>query len=63
MIVRKNINFNEPLTDKQKKMLEALETRTPEPDEDCPELTDEMNSYLSAEEFRKPTVKSAVSRR
>lgn len=44
MIIRKNIDFNEPLTDKQIKMLEALETRVPEPDEDCPELTDEQLS-------------------
>jgi len=37
----KNINLNKPLTEEQIKMLEALKTRPVQPDENCPELTDE----------------------
>lgn len=42
MIIRKEIDLNEPLTDKQKQMLEELKDRPIEFDEDCPELTDEQ---------------------
>lgn len=42
MIIRKEIDFNQPLTPEQKQMLEALKDRPVQPDEDCPELTDEQ---------------------
>lgn len=42
MIIRKEINLNEPLTKKQEQMLDAMQTRPVQPDEDCPELTDEQ---------------------
>lgn len=42
MIIRKEIDLNEPLTEAQKQMLEALKDRPIEFDEDCPELTDEQ---------------------
>jgi len=42
MIIRKEIDFNEPLTQEQKKMLEELNSRPVQPDEDCPELSDEQ---------------------
>ena len=39
MIVRQEIDFNEPLTDSQVKILHELAERPVTPDEDCPELT------------------------
>lgn len=42
MIIRKEINLNGPLTKKQKQMLDAIQTRSVQPDKDCPELTDEQ---------------------
>ena len=39
MIVRQEIDFNEPLTDSQVKILHELAERPVMPDEDCPELT------------------------
>ena len=52
MIIRKEIDFNKPLTEKQKEMLEALKTRPVTPDEDCPELTDEqIAKYLLLKEM------------
>ncbi|MBQ8706843.1 MAG: hypothetical protein IJ523_02005 [Succinivibrionaceae bacterium] len=42
MIITKTINKDTPLTAEQIAMLEALKTREPEPDEDCPEITPEM---------------------
>lgn len=47
MIIRKEIDMNEPLTEEQKIMLEALKTRPVQPDEECPELTDEQLSRLA----------------
>lgn len=46
MTIRKEIDFNKPLTDEQKKTLEALEARPVVPDDDCPELTAEQLSQL-----------------
>ena len=40
MITRKEIDFNEPLTEAQVKMLEAMEARPAVPDDDCPEYTE-----------------------
>lgn len=40
MIIRKEIDLNKPLTTEQAKMLERAESRTVQPDEDCPELTE-----------------------
>ena len=37
--LRQEIDFNEPLTDSQVKMLHKLAERPVTPDEDCPELT------------------------
>lgn len=42
MNIRKEIDLNEPLTSEQKQMLEDLKTRPAQPDQDCPELTDEQ---------------------
>ena len=39
MIVRKEIDLDQPLTPTQEEMLNALESRPISPDEDCPELT------------------------
>ena len=46
MIIRKDIDLNQPLTEEQKKMLEELKTRPVQPDEDCPELTEEQLSQM-----------------
>lgn len=46
MTIRKEIDLDVPLTTEQKKMLEALKTRTVQPNEDCPELTAEQLSQL-----------------
>lgn len=67
MIIRKEIDFNKPLTDEQKKMLEELKTRPVTPDEDCPELTAEQLkqfarvSERNREERRKQTVTLRLS--
>lgn len=47
MIIRKEIDFNAPLSEKQKQMLEELEKRPVTPDEDCPELTSEQMARLA----------------
>lgn len=47
MIIRKEIDFNEPLTPEQKKMLADMESRTARPDEDCPELTADKLAELA----------------
>ena len=47
MITRKEIDLNKPLTEEQKRMLKELETRPVQPDEDCPELTDEQLSQMA----------------
>ncbi len=67
MIIRKEIDFNKPLTDEQKKMLEELKTRPITPDDDCPELTTEQLkqfarvSEKNREERRKQTVTLRLS--
>ena len=67
MIIRKEIDFNEPLTDEQKKMLEELKIRPVTPDDDCPELTAEQLkqfarvSEKNREERRKQTVTLRLS--
>jgi len=67
MTIRKEIDFNKPLTREQIKMLEALEKRQVVPDEDCPELTDEQLSefrrisVMKKEERRKQTVTIRLS--
>lgn len=40
MIIRKVIDVNQPLTENQKKMLEAMEARPVVPDDDCPEYSE-----------------------
>lgn len=42
MIVRKEIDLDQPLTPTQEEMLNALESRPISPDEDCHELTTEQ---------------------
>ena len=42
MIVRKEIDLNQPLTLAQTEMLNKLASRSITPDEDCPELTTEQ---------------------
>ncbi|MBD5138766.1 MAG: hypothetical protein HDT21_01365 [Ruminococcus sp.] len=41
MTIKKEIDFNQKLTDEQIKMLEALKSRPIAFDDDCPELTKE----------------------
>ncbi|MBP5655266.1 MAG: hypothetical protein J6X33_07090 [Clostridiales bacterium] len=48
MDIRKEIDIQAPLTPEQIKMLDNLENRPIEFDDDCPELTDEQLS-----EFRR----------
>ncbi len=40
MTIRKEIDFDKPLTEAQVKMLEAMERKPVVPDEDCPEYTE-----------------------
>lgn len=47
MIIRKEIDFNEPLTKEQEKMLEDLNIRPVQPDEDCPELSADQLAVLA----------------
>ena len=47
MIIRKEIDFSEPLTEEQKKMLEEMESRPAMPDEECPELTADQLAMLA----------------
>lgn len=67
MIIRKEIELTEPLTDEQKKMLEKLKTKPVRPDDDCPELTSEQLSQmvriseLNREERKKQTVTLRLS--
>ena len=42
MIIRKEIDLNDPLTPEQIQMLSALADKPVTPDEDCPELTAEQ---------------------
>lgn len=65
MIIRKEIKNT--ISEEQMAMLEALKDREPEPDEDCPELTDEELSQfrriseIKREERRKQTVTLRLS--
>ncbi|MBP3760666.1 MAG: BrnA antitoxin family protein [Ruminococcus sp.] len=67
MIIRKEIDFKQPLTEEQKQMLENLKTRPVEPDEDFPELTEEQLakmkkiSEIRREERKKQTVTLRLS--
>lgn len=67
MTIRKEIDFDKPLTNEQIKMLEALEERPVVCDEECPELTDEELSEFKRisdqkrEERRKQTVTLRLS--
>jgi len=69
MIVSKEVDFSEPLTDEQVKMLDDLETRRVEFDDDCRELTDkELAQFrrvadMRKEERRKQTVTIRLSSR
>lgn len=47
MIVTKNIDFNEPLSEEELEMLKKLADIPAVPDEDCPELTDEQIKKLA----------------
>ncbi len=63
MTIRKEIDLNKPLTNEQKKMLEALKSRPVCPDDDCPELTPEQLSQLvlASKERCKQTVTLRLS--
>ncbi len=67
MIIRKEIDFKQPLTEEQKQILENLKTRPVEPDEDFPELTEEQLakmkkiSEIRREERKKQTVTLRLS--
>ena len=41
MIIRKEIDFDKPLTEAQKNMMKEMEHKPAAPDEDCPEYTEE----------------------
>lgn len=64
-MVRKEINVNQPLTEEQKAMLLAIESFPDEPDEDCPELTQEqlMQFQRVAEQNREERRKKTVTLR
>ena len=63
MIIRKEIDLNEPLTEAQKQMLEAMQARPVQPDEECPELTDEqiLQMAKAAREKRKLQTRQTVA--
>jgi len=67
MTIRRDIDLNEPLSEEQKLMLEALKERPVCLDEDCPELTEEQISQFARvaeqrrEERRKQTVTLRLS--
>ena len=67
MIIRKEIDFKQPLTEEQKQMFENLKTRPVESDEDFPELTEEQLakikkiSEIRREERKKQTVTLRLS--
>lgn len=63
MTIRKEIEMNAPLSDEQKKMLEALKDRPVTPDEECPELTDKqiIQMAVAAQEKRKAQTKQTVA--
>lgn len=63
MIIRKEIDLNEPLTEAQEQMLEAMKARPVQPDEECPELTDEQIVQMAeaAREKRKLQTKQTVA--
>lgn len=65
MITRKEIDFNEPLTQDQLMMLEKMKDRPTVPDEDCPEYTDEELHHMMrlAEERRLERQKQTVTLR
>ncbi|MBR5348172.1 MAG: hypothetical protein IK125_02965 [Lachnospiraceae bacterium] len=47
-----DIDFSKPLTEEQKKMLEALKKRPVVPDEDCPALTlEQLKQMKRVSEF------------
>ncbi len=48
MIMRREIALDEPLTAQQQKMLEELQNRPVQPDQDCPELTPAQIAKLAA---------------
>lgn len=66
-MVEMNIDFNEKLTEEQKKMLEALKDRPVVPDEDCPAMTAEQLqqfrkiSEMKREERKKQSVTIRLS--
>ncbi len=47
MTIRREIDFNEPLTAEQLTMLEKMEACPAQPDEDCPELTADQLARLA----------------
>ena len=67
MMILKDINIDAPLTESQRQMIEALQDRPVEPDEDCPELTAEQLSQMvrvseqRREERKKQTVTLRLS--
>jgi len=63
MIISKEIDFNEPLTPEELKMLKDLETRPIQFDEDCPELTDEQlkSMYRVKDQNRQERNKQTVT--
>ncbi|MDE5576917.1 MAG: hypothetical protein K2J11_05990 [Oscillospiraceae bacterium] len=55
MTIKKEIDFNQKLTDEQIKMLEALKNRPIAFDNDCPELTKEELSGFKRVNAEPPT--------
>ncbi len=65
MIIRKEIDVEKTLTDEQIKMLDEMNSKPVEPDEDCPELTAEQLNQLAllAEARREDRRKQVVTLR
>ena len=65
MIIRKEIDFDKPLTEAQKNMLKEMEHKPAAPDEECPEYTEEelLNMMKLAAERRADRQKKTVTLR
>ena len=63
MLIRKDIDFNKPLTEDQKSMLEAMDKKAIVLDEDSPELSSEVLAQFQriAEQRRDERRKQIVS--
>ncbi len=65
MIIHREIDLTKPLTEEQNAMLEAMESRPVQPDEDCPALCAEKLEQLAklSQEKREERKKQVVTLR